>query len=171
MEVEAVDADDRPLPLGTEGILRIRGEQIVMRYHNDDARSDRVFRNGWFHPGDLGMVTADGVVRVTGRVEDTIRRDGVSLSPLPLEEALRAVPGVRDVAVFGLPDASGEDELCAALVLDPGIDSAAIRAAAAAKLGAQAPTRLFMIDRLPRNANGKVMRRPLLDMARRAVKL
>jgi acyl-CoA synthetase (AMP-forming)/AMP-acid ligase II len=170
MEIEAVDTDDRPLPRGAEGILRIKGEQLVMGYHDGGADADRVFRGGWFYPGDLGLVTAEGLVRVTGRIEDMIRRDGASLSPLPLEEAFRALPGVRDVAVFGLPDAGGAEQLCAALVLEPGADAAAIRVAAAAKLGAQAPTRVFMIDSLPRNANGKLLRRELAEMARRSVK-
>jgi acyl-coenzyme A synthetase/AMP-(fatty) acid ligase len=78
------------------------------------------------------------------------------------------LPGVRDVAVFALT-ASGAEQVCAALVLDAGADVARIRTEAAARLGDQAPARLFVIDKLPRNANGKLMRRELVAMAERSV--
>ncbi len=68
VDVQAVDAEDRPLPAGTEGILRIRSELCVDRYDDDPVASAQVFRDGWFYPGDLGAVSADGRLDVTGRV-------------------------------------------------------------------------------------------------------
>jgi acyl-CoA synthetase (AMP-forming)/AMP-acid ligase II len=164
--VEIVDAAGRPVPAGRDGTVRLRGPQIVMRYHGDDADAASVFRDGWFHPGDLGSLGADGLLRITGRIEEAIRLDGAAVSPLPLEEALRGVPGVRDVAVFAL--AAGATELvAAALVLDPGIDPARLRDDVTARLGARAPTRLMVVDQLPRNPHGKVLRRELAERARR----
>ena len=163
MAVQAVDAADRPLPAGGEGSLRIRGAQVVMRYHGDEATSQRVFRDGWFYPGDLGMVTADGLVRVTGRIEDVILRGGAMVSPLPIEEAIGAQPQVREVAVFALPGGGATQEIWAALVLEPGADARAVVAAAA--LGDRAPTKLMVAERLPRNPNGKVVRRVLAEWA------
>jgi 2,3-dihydroxybenzoate-AMP ligase len=171
IEAQIVDAADRPVPNGQEGVLRVRGDQVVAGYHDNPEATRRNFRDGWFYAGDLGVISDQGLLRVTGRIEELITRDGASVSALPLEEAIRGVPGVRDVAVFALTGADGAQEICAALVLDPGADAPAIRRAAAQKLGDQAPTRVFMIDSLPRNAAGKVLRRQLVEMARRAVKL
>jgi acyl-CoA synthetase (AMP-forming)/AMP-acid ligase II len=166
-EAEIVDADDEPLPAGHEGQLRVRGPQVIDGYFKDETATRRNFRNGWFYPGDIGAIDDAGLLRVTGRVEEVIRRDGGVVSPLPIEEAMRGLPGVRDVAVFALT-ASGAEQVCAALVLDAGADVARIRTEAAARLGDQTPARLFVIDKLPRNANGKVMRRELVAMAQRA---
>jgi acyl-CoA synthetase (AMP-forming)/AMP-acid ligase II len=168
IDLEIVDAAERPLPPGQEGRLRVRGAQVIAGYHRDEAATRRNFRNGWFYPGDLGVVSADGLLRVTGRVEDVIRRSDTLVSPVPIEEVIAGVPGVRDVAVFGLDDPNGTQEICAALVLEPGADTAAIRGAAAAQLGDRMPARLLVLDQLPRNENGKVMRRTLVALATQA---
>jgi acyl-CoA synthetase (AMP-forming)/AMP-acid ligase II len=167
MTVEIVDQGDRPLPSGREGAVRVRGPTLVAGYHDNAAATGRNFRGGWFYPGDLGTRTADGMLRITGRVEDAIVRDGVSLSPVPLEEAIRGVPGVRDAAVFALEGAAGVSEISAAVVIEAGADVQAIRAGVRARLGDRGPARLFVIDSLPRSAGGKVKRRALADLARR----
>jgi fatty-acyl-CoA synthase/long-chain acyl-CoA synthetase len=175
IDAEIVDPSDRPLPAGQEGILRVRGAPVITRYYRDAAATERNVRDGWFYPGDVAMLTPQGLLRVTGRIEDAIMRGGVRRSPLPVEEVLRSLPGVRDVAVFPLdapggqagggPEGGGEQEICAALVLDATADAATIRAGAAARLGDQAPTKIFQVERLPRNQNGKVMRRELIASA------
>jgi long-chain acyl-CoA synthetase len=169
-EIEIVDPADRPLPVGREGRVRTRTQQMIAGYYRDPELTRRNLRDGWFYPGDIGVITEAGLLRILGRVEDVITRDGVGVSPLPLEEQIRGLPGVRDVAVFGLPRADGMQEVCAALVLDPGADAATIQAGATARLGPQAPTRMFRVEQLPRNPNGKVMRRELIDWVQRAAK-
>ena len=170
-EAAVVDASDRPVPTGQEGRLRVRGPQMIAGYYGNSDATSRNFRDGWFYPGDLGAITDQGLLRVTGRVEEVIAQDGVMVSALPLEEMIRGVPGVRDVAVFPLTGADAAQEIGAALVLEAGADAKAVRLAITTKLGSQAPTRVFMTDGLPRNASGKVMRRRLVEMAQRAVKL
>ncbi len=164
---EIVDAADRPVPAAQEGFVRIRTDHADAGYYGNEAVTRRNFRNGWFYPGDVGALGADGMLRITGRVEDVIVRDGVGHSPLPIEEAIRGLAGVRDVAVFAVPTADG-NEICAALVLDAGADAATIRTGAAVRLGDRAPARMFQVESLPRNLNGKVMRRTLVDWALRS---
>jgi acyl-CoA synthetase (AMP-forming)/AMP-acid ligase II len=171
IEAEIVDAADRKLPPGVEGRLRVRGDPVISSYYKNEDATRRNFRDSWFYLGDLGVITPDGLLRVTGRVEDVIVRDGVSLSPLPLEEMIRGVTGVRDVAVFALVGASGAPDVCAALVLDAATESGKIAPLIRARLGSQAPTRMFVLDSLPRSATGKVRRRELAEMAPRSVKL
>jgi acyl-coenzyme A synthetase/AMP-(fatty) acid ligase len=167
LEVETVDADDRPLAAGQEGALRLRGPQVVMRYHNADATTARVFRDGWFYPGDLGVLSQERLLRITGRVDETIRQGDRRVSPLMLEEAMRALAGVRDVAVFGFAEPAGAEAVWAALVLDPGTDVAHVRAEAVARLGERAPTRWLVVDRLPRGPHDKLLRSELIALARR----
>jgi acyl-CoA synthetase (AMP-forming)/AMP-acid ligase II len=167
VDAEIVDLADRTLPAGREGRLRLRGEHMVVGYYRDEVATQANFRDGWFYPGDIGAITDQGLLRIIGRVEDVIVRGGVSLSQQPIEEAIRELPGVRDVAVFPLNRPDGAQEICAALVLDPGVEVQSIRAAATAKLGDQTPTRVLIIDSLPRNANGKVLRRMLVERMRR----
>ncbi len=167
VDLEVVDDDDRPLPVGQEGHLRIRSAEIARGYHNDEAATRRNFRDGWFYPGDIGVLTETRLLRVTGRVEDLIRHGGTTIAPLPIEDAMRGLPGVRDVAVFGLDNTDGSHAICAALVLDPGTDVDAIRAMAAPRLGDRLPTQIFLVPSLPRNAGGKVVRRTLVENALR----
>jgi acyl-CoA synthetase (AMP-forming)/AMP-acid ligase II len=171
IEAQIVDHADRPLPNGQEGRVRVRGASVITGYYNNPDATRRNFRDGWFHAGDLGIITAQGLLRVTGRIEELITRDGVSISALPLEEMIRGVPGVRDVAVFALAGADGTQEFCAALVLDANVEAGKIGGAIRARMGDQAPSRVFALDALPRSANGKVLRRDLADMARRAGKV
>jgi acyl-CoA synthetase (AMP-forming)/AMP-acid ligase II len=163
VDAEIVDADDRPLPAGQEGLLRLRSARMVAGYYKNAAATRRNFRNGWFYPGDVGIVTPERWLRIVGRVEDQITRAGVTLSPLPLEDAIRGAPGVRDVAVFSLTGADGSQEICAALVLEADADADGLRAAVVARLGELAPSRMFRVEALPRNATGKVVRRELVE--------
>ncbi len=167
VEVEIVDAADRALPAGREGMVRVRSPQTITGYWRDETATRRNFRDGWFYPGDLGALDADQRLRITGRVADVIVRDGAMLSPMPLENEIRAIAGVRDVAVFGLAGPDAAPRVAAALVLETPGSEAAVRAAIAARLGDRAPDAVFLIDALPRNELGKVVRRELVDWALR----
>jgi acyl-CoA synthetase (AMP-forming)/AMP-acid ligase II len=164
VDVEIVDPADRKLPPGREGVLRVRSPQTIAGYHDDDAATRQHFRDRWFYPGDVGTISPEGLLRITGRVEDMIVRDGVGIAPQPIEAAITALPQVRDAAVFAMPRSDGAQEIWAAVVLESGADPRAI--ADAVKLGDRTLARLLVIDRLPRNANGKVMRRVLIELAR-----
>jgi acyl-CoA synthetase (AMP-forming)/AMP-acid ligase II len=89
------------------------------------------------------------------------------LSPVPLEGEIRAVAGVRDVAVFPIAGPDGRPRVAAALVLEAPGAEAAVRAALAARLGGRAPEHVFLIDALPRNDAGKVVRGELVNWALR----
>ncbi|MBV8167038.1 MAG: acyl--CoA ligase [Alphaproteobacteria bacterium] len=167
VEVEIVDAEDRAVSAGREGVLRVRSPQTVAGYWRDPIATQRNFRGGWFYPGDLGALDANRLLRITGRTADVIVRDGAMLSPVPLEAEIRAIPGVRDVAVFPLAGADGAALVAAALELDPSGDEAAMRAAVTARLGERAPEAVFLIDALPRNDAGKVVRAELVNWALR----
>jgi acyl-CoA synthetase (AMP-forming)/AMP-acid ligase II len=122
-----------------------------------------MFKDGWFYPGDVGRIFPDGLVVITGRTNEVINRGGVIVAPEVIEEVLRLDPLVRDVAVVGVPNAAGIEEIWAAVVAEGPIDANAIAVRARDKLNEKVPDRILRIDAVPRNENGKVTRNALRE--------
>lgn len=158
MQVEAVDEQDRPLPPGTDGELRIRGIGMARGYLGDEQASARVFRDGWFCPGDVGHVTADGLVVVRGRSADVLSAGGNKVSPETIEQALERHPGVAEAAAFVASSADGRRWLAAAIVPRGGFDAQTLREHCREQLGANAPAVLVPLRSIPRSALGKILR-------------
>ena len=116
-------------------------------------------RDGWLHTGDLGRRDADGYFYITGRVKDLIITGGENVSPVEVEDVLRAHPDVADVAVIGTPHPKWGEQVTAVVVAAAGsrLDGDALAAFAAARLaGFKKPRRVEFVDALPRNAANKV---------------
>lgn len=163
VEVRAFDADGKPAAPGVEGRLRMRGPGFVTSYFDDPERSAESFRDGWFEPGDMGSVTASGVVRVRGRESELMNVGGYKVHPRAVERALSALDWVRDVAVFGFPDENGLVQIAAAVVPARRIDARDIDALRSH--GEAMPSILMPVPELPRNENGKVRRDELFAIA------
>src|SRR5262249_17576428 len=88
IEVQAVDAEHRPLAQGSEGMLRIRSATCIDGYLGDPQATARAFHDGWFYPGDHGAVAEDGQLIVTGRAGEVINAGGVKANPREIEEVL-----------------------------------------------------------------------------------
>lgn len=126
--------------------------------------ADRLLDGGWFRTGDLGRVDGDGFVWVEGRVSDSINRGGLKVFPAQVEEVLRLAPGVRDVAVVGVPDDRLGDVPWAFVV--GAVDEAALAALCKEQLSPyKVPVRFVPIAELPRNEAGKVLKRQLVAEA------
>jgi acyl-coenzyme A synthetase/AMP-(fatty) acid ligase len=163
--VEIVDDDDRPLPPGQAGILRVRSSHTATTYVGNPAASARTFRNGWVYPNDNGVVEPDGAVRLMGRTDDVINTNGVKVSPQAIEEAMMTLGDLREVAVFGVPDPEGMTAMCAAIVPNQPVNAEAFHERCRAKLGRFSPAFIMHLPALPRNAMGKVLRNELARMA------
>lgn len=155
----------RPMPgheirIDGTGRIRIRGPQVMLGYldgHGLDA-------DGWLTTGDLGSLDAEGRLTVTGRADDMLISGGRNVHPLEVESCLAACPGVRDVAVTGRPDPVWGD-LVVALIVGPA-NTAALLAHARQHLPAAAVPRVVVfLERLPRNATGKLERAALRRLA------
>lgn len=156
----------RPAP-GVELRVRDTGPDGIGEIH---ARADHLFRidaEGWLHSGDLGRVAEDGYLYLYGRGTDMIIRGGENVHPLEVETVLAAHPGVTDVAVTGAPDERlGQTVVAFVVPADPEAppEPASLRAHSRARLsGFKVPVRWWFVDDLPRNANGKVVRRLLRE--------
>ncbi|MEP7183990.1 MAG: class I adenylate-forming enzyme family protein [Betaproteobacteria bacterium] len=165
VDVRAVDADDRPLPPGTEGILRIRSALCVDHYLGDPAATAIAFRDGWFYPGDIGSVTSDRLLRIAGRSVDLINRGGAKVSPQAIEDVLLSLAQLRDAAAFGVPDEAGLMKIWAAIVPNGVVDVPVLDAVFRQRLPGTAPQFILQMEKLPRNEGGKVMRDELVRMA------
>jgi len=156
--VEVVDELDRTLPPGTVGQLRIRSEDQVSGYFMDEARTQKHFRDGWFYPGDLGYMDAEGLLYIEGRADEQLNLGGFKVNPEDIDATLAAHPAVADVGAFAWGDGDGNELLAVALVLrtTEGLD--AIKAHAQEQLGPLAPAHFFVTDRLPRTVTGKLRR-------------
>jgi acyl-CoA synthetase (AMP-forming)/AMP-acid ligase II len=162
-EVQIVDAEGRLLPDGTEGMVRIRTPWMVDRYLNEPALTAEYFRDGWFHPGDLGRMDPEGL-RLIGRTADLLNIGGTKLNAAELDEVIQSLPVVHDGYCFAVADVHGTDTLCAIVTLKPGADPAsleALRQVVTDRLGkARVPQLVYIAPRgVPRNENGKPMRR------------
>ena len=156
--IEAVDADDRPLPRGVEG--RIRSRADVQAYWDEAQPSGE---HPWFYPGDLGVVRPDGCLIITGRVSEIINVGGLKIAPTAIEEVLLSHPDVVDAAAVSVVGADGFEQAWAAVVTQRPVDEAALIAFCEPHLAGAAPSRIVTLSTIPRVANGKVARPQLRE--------
>lgn len=162
IEVRVVDDAGNPLPRQADGILQIRGPQLLLGY-TDSARTAEQFHDGWFDPGDIVRVTADGWLRVMGRTKDIINRGGEKFSARDIEEALLSHPDVDQAAVTAIPDRRFGEVVAAFVVLtNPGCwegpDKLSAYLIEAGLAKAKIPVEWNVIDRIPVTATGKVQK-------------
>jgi acyl-CoA synthetase (AMP-forming)/AMP-acid ligase II len=154
------------LPAGAEGIVRIRGPYNVTSYSGDAEESARTFRHGWFYPGDLGRLTRNQLLAISGREKSVMNLGGDKIKPELVEEVLKAFPGMEDAAVLSVTNDLGLDEIWSLIVAGPGWDEGALRAHCGGKLPVNfVPRRFLPVAALPKNAMGKLERGALPDLA------
>jgi cyclohexanecarboxylate-CoA ligase len=169
--VRAVDDTGRPVAPGVEGELELYGPQVCVGYL-DPALNVAFTTDGFVRSGDLGVIDAEGFVRITGRRKDIIIRKGENLSAKSIEDDLAAHPKVAEVAVVGVPDRDSGERVCACIVVRPGVGGltlAEVREFMRARgvMMQKIPEQLDLVAELPRNATGKV-RKDLLRTRLRA---
>lgn len=163
----------RPLPglvagLTADGRLRLAGPQVMLGYLNPDLRPGLGLDDGWLITGDLGRIDADGNILILGRADDMLVTGGSNVHPTEVEQGLAPCPGLREVAVTGIPDPVWGDLVVALLVGE--VDDATVKDWCHAHLRPAArPRRLVHVTALPRQASGKIDRRQLRQLAQEAV--
>ena len=153
---------DGPSPDGV-GEIVVSGPNVFGGYWDrPEANAEAFTPDGWFRTGDLGAYDLDGYLRIVGRSKDLIITGGYNVYPRDVEDVLRSHPCVEDAAVVGEPSAEWGETVTAFVVLNAAISSDALMDHAAAVLaGYQRPRRLVLLDELPRNALGKVVKSQL----------
>lgn len=160
VRLEVVDEHGQPCERGE---IRVIADPMPTGYYHDAARTAERFREGWFHTGDLGGLSSDGLLRIEGRTDELFNFGGHKLLPQVLEQRLLQHPQVRQAAVFALPGPDGADQLGVALVADA--DPGTLAELCRQVLGLRDPSRLLLLNELPRNELGKVLRGELRRLA------
>lgn len=166
-EIRIADPENPDLDVapGEVGELLVRGPQVFPGYFNDPKETKLCFHNGWLRTGDL-VTCSDGFIVMADRRKEMIINGGFNVYPSEVEQAIRDMDGVEDVAVVGMPNGSLGEMVVAALVLKPGaaVDLDAVRKWSESKLSHYAmPKAIAILDDLPRSQLGKVMRRNVRD--------
>ena len=169
-EIRILDADGRALPTGTPGIIYVRNEQTMEGYLNNAAASREGRRGPWVTVEDMGVLDEDGYLTLSGRARDMVISGGVNIYPVEIEEVLAKHPHVREVAVIGVPDPDWGEALVAVVVPEgERIDTDDLALFARARLASfKVPRRYELMEALPRNPTGKVLKGVLRDRFRGA---
>jgi long-chain acyl-CoA synthetase len=168
--------DDEAVPTGSIGEVLVRGPSVMRGYWRNPEATARTLANGWLHTGDVGALDAAGFLTLKDRSKDLVITGGANVYPREVEEALLSHPDVSEVAVFGRPHADWGEEVVACVVprAVPGDETA--RRAFEAALDAHCLARIarfkrprayFVLDELPKNATGKVLKTELRERVKR----
>ena len=172
-EVKVVDLSGDEVAVGERGELCLRGPHVFQEYHNKpDATADVIDPDGWFHTGDIAILDEDGFVFIVDRAKDVVIRGGENVGSAEVEAAIAKHPAVHECAVFGVPHERLGEEVAVAVYPLQGstLDVDELKAFAGESLAAfKVPTHVFVHDEpLPKNPNGKVLKRVLREEAAQA---
>jgi crotonobetaine/carnitine-CoA ligase len=166
-EVRIVDDEDVQVPRGEVGqILLKRGRGMMKGYYKDPEATQRAFRGGWFHSGDLGYQDEDGDYHFVGRKKDIIRRGGENISAVSVEQVLVDHPQILDAAVIPVPDPIRGEEVKAYVVPNPGADLTAqeiIEYCEQNMAAFKVPRYLEFRDSLPKTPSERVQKQKLRE--------
>lgn len=172
VELSILDAEDRPLPVGERGQIAVRGPSIMKGYLDKPIQTAEVFSGDWFKTGDLGYLTPDGHLFMTGRIKDIINIAGIKVSPFEVEAVLNTHPGVAVSVVVSVEDQIYGEVVRAFVQRAPGAtvtERELIRYAAERLINFQVPKQIHFVESFPLNNLGKVDRNKLRETWRQPV--
>lgn len=167
VEVRLVDESGELVSSGTPGEIQVKSPGVFLEYWQNPQATEKAFRDGWFCTGDTAIVE-NGNYRILGRMSvDIIKTGGYKVSALEIEEVLRNHPDIQECAVVGVVDLEWGQRVCAALVLLPQrqLTLESLRIWAKEQLAVyKIPTRMIIVEELPRNAMGKVTKPQVVEL-------
>jgi cyclohexanecarboxylate-CoA ligase len=162
-EVRIVRLDGTPAALGEDGEIRVKAPMLFLGYLDPSADADAFDDEGYHRTGDIGRIDGHGVLTITGRLKDIVIRKGENISAKEVEDVLYQHPAVADAAVIALPDRERGELACAVIVVTSGheaptLDDLAQHCRSLGLSARKVPERLEVVDVLPRNPTGKVLK-------------
>lgn len=167
MEIRVVDASGADVPVGHDGEILLRGDNVMLGYFEDPEATEAVVDSeGWFHTGDVGELDSHGCLKITDRLKDMFIVGGFNVYPAEIENVLRRHPAVNESAVIGIDDArmGSVGRAYVALLHDAAHKPDAAELAAFCRehlAGFKVPREFVFVDDFPRNGTGKIMKSEL----------
>ncbi|HTC14602.1 MAG TPA: AMP-binding protein [Steroidobacteraceae bacterium] len=173
-EVKIIDSAGQELPQGEPGEILVRGAPLMIGYTNPDDTEQAFDVEGYFKTGDIGFLTNDAALVITGRRKDLIIRGGENLSPKEIEDALLKHPAVKEAAVVAMPHPRLGEAVCAYIIVRAGAEAPSlldlVELLEQEGLARQKfPERLEYVDSFPRTASGKIRKDILRDALKSAL--
>src|SRR4029077_6628575 len=168
VDVRCFDEHDRAVPTGERGEVVVRGPNVMKGYYENPDATAEAKRGGWFRTGDVGRIDADGYLSIVDRKKDLIVTGGENVASREVEDALSAHPAIAEVAVVGVPDPTWGESVTAVVVPRPGTDLTPADVVAYGREaigGFKKPRHALIVDALPRNNSGKVVKPRLRELA------
>ena len=168
MEVSIQSEEGKILGANETGELCVRGGNVMLGYWNKPDETAKAMRGDWLLTGDIGHRDDDGYYYITDRKKDMLLVNGINVYPREVEEIIYQFPGVKEVAVIGIPDARKGEQPLAFVAASDGVtlDEKALIQFLRQKLADyKVPRRIVMVPMLPRNATGKVLKTALREQA------
>ena len=163
VEVQLVDESGEPVADGTEGEVCVRGDVVMLGYWDDSEANAKTLKGGWLHTGDIGRFE-DGYLYLVARRNDVIISGGSNIYPREVEDVLLLHPSVEEACVLGIPDPKWGESVVAAVVASESVEAAELLEHCRAHVASfKKPKRIEFVDALPKNANGKVLRREIRE--------
>ena len=165
-DLRVVDSEGRECGTREVGEIVVRGPAVMKGYWNLPDATRNAVRDGWFHTGDAGYFDEEGLLYIHDRVKDMIVSGGENIYPAEVESVLFAHPAVADAAVIGVPDPRWGEAVKGVVVIHPGASASGeeILAFCRGKIaGYKIPKSIDLVDSLPRNPTGKILRRELRE--------
>jgi acyl-CoA synthetase (AMP-forming)/AMP-acid ligase II len=161
VSVEVVDEKHRPIE-ELEGNVRIKSAGCASEYLDDPVATREKFRDGWFYPGDLGVMLGPRTLKILGRADDILNVRGVKFLPYDAEKRMMAALEIKDVCISTVADAEKNTQICIAVVPDEGQDIAQLAKQLSKYISPKfGPFQVVPMGSLPRTATGKIRRNEL----------
>jgi len=162
IEVKIADSEGRVVTVGEKGEICTRGYSVMLGYWNDQEKTkETIDEAGWLHSGDIGVMDEEGYVRVVGRTKDMVIRGGENIYPREVEEFLYTHPKIQDVQVFGIPDNTMGEELCAWIKVqsDEYMEAPDVKAYCDGKVAHfKVPKHIKFVENYPMTVTGKIQK-------------
>lgn len=166
-EMKIVDEEDSEVATGERGEIVMRGENIFKAYFKNEEATEKAFRGGWFHTGDVAYKDEDGFYFIVDRKSDMIIRGGENIYPREIDEVLFAHPSVKFAAVIGVPDELYGEEVAAFVVLKDNAQLTEDELIAYCReqlADYKCPKKVYFVEDIPKGPTGKLLKRELAKM-------
>ena len=166
VEVRIVDDHADDVPIGETGEIVARGQRLMKGYWHQESSTEETIKDGWLYTGDLGYWDEDGYIFLAGRARDFIKRGGEMISPEEVEQVLHSHPDIEEAAIIGVEDLSWGERVRAVVVAKGGrdVDEDDVIEYCRERLASyKRPESVVVVEELPRNPMGKVLKRILRE--------